>query len=404
MRISTGMLFNQGVYGMLQRQQTLVDLQNQLATGRRVNRPSDDPEAAALIEDFSQAKARNERFQQNVTAAQSFLNVSETQLSAAVRLSQEVIELGVQAGNASLGDRERGMLSVEIEKKYQELLALANSTDGNGVYLYGGNQGGQRPFIETAPGVVQYVGDQGGRSVEVDPSRQVRILDNGDAIFMRIPAGNGLFVTAANAANAGTGVIDTGSVSNLTALTGQNYRVDFSVVAGATQYRVTNTSTGVVTVPNTPFTPNAEIQVAGMAFRISGAPQAGDSFTLAPSGGRSLFDTLHNLVSTLATPNSSVAVQAQNETRRRAALTELQGGLTNLLRHQTSIGARLKELDGVTDVNEGLDTQYQQSIGDLQDLDYAKAISDFTLTQTVLTAAQKSFKDAQQLSLFNYLS
>jgi flagellar hook-associated protein 3 FlgL len=61
------------------------------------------------------------------------------------------------------------------------------------------------------------------------------------------------------------------------------------------------------------------------------------------------------------------------------------------------------EIDSLSSVNEDLSLQYQQTLSQLQDLDYAKAISDLTRKQTDLQAAQQSFVRMSQLSLFNYL-
>jgi len=61
------------------------------------------------------------------------------------------------------------------------------------------------------------------------------------------------------------------------------------------------------------------------------------------------------------------------------------------------------EVASIASVTEDLDLQYQQTLSQLEDLDYAKAISDLTRKQTDLEAAQKSFLRSSQLSLFNYL-
>jgi flagellar hook-associated protein 3 FlgL len=63
----------------------------------------------------------------------------------------------------------------------------------------------------------------------------------------------------------------------------------------------------------------------------------------------------------------------------------------------------MAEIDSISSVNEDLNLQYQQTLSQLQDLDYAKAISDLTRKQTDLQAAQQSFVKMSQLSLFNYL-
>jgi len=86
-----------------------------------------------------------------------------------------------------------------------------------------------------------------------------------------------------------------------------------------------------------------------------------------------------------------------------AALTGLDEALGTVLNVRTSVGVRLKELDAAQSFVEDLSSQYQQIMSQLEDLDYAKAISDLTRNQVTLEAAQKSFLKVQGLSLFNYM-
>jgi len=85
------------------------------------------------------------------------------------------------------------------------------------------------------------------------------------------------------------------------------------------------------------------------------------------------------------------------------ALSNLDNDLNNVLTVRASVGARMKEIDSVKSTGQDIALQYQQTLSGLQDLDYAKAISDLTLKQTNLQAAQKSFVAVQSLSLFNYM-
>ena len=72
-------------------------------------------------------------------------------------------------------------------------------------------------------------------------------------------------------------------------------------------------------------------------------------------------------------------------------------------RVQASVGTRLRELDSLGSKASDLDIQYQDTVSKLTGLDYAKALSDFTLQQTYLEAAQKSFAKVAGLSLFDIL-
>lgn len=405
MRVSTAMIFDQGVRSLGQRQESMFKLSEQLSTSKRINRPSDDPVGAARVQNLAQSQARTVSFTQNGKTAASLLAVSENQIGSAVNVLQDLLQLTVQAGNGALSDADRLSLSVQAENGFKQLLSIANSDDGNGVYLYAGLKGSTRPFVETSSGVVAYVGDQGTREMQIDATRSLPVSDNGNDVFMRIRNGNGDFVPSYNPANTGSGVIDTGSVTNASLLTGQNYQIDFTVVGGVTQYSVTNTTTATVVVPATTYTGDkADIGFDGMTVNISGKPANGDSFTVVPSSSQSVFTSVNQLVQMLKAPIArNPTAQANAQSDHSAVLTNLQGALENILKTETAIGARQLEIDSVKETNDGLDLQYSTSISQIQDLDYTKALSDFMQAQTTLQAAQQTFQKVQGMSLFNYL-
>jgi flagellar hook-associated protein 3 FlgL len=141
----------------------------------------------------------------------------------------------------------------------------------------------------------------------------------------------------------------------------------------------------------------------GISVNVTGNPAAGDRFSLAPSTSQSLFRTLANLIGALEGGTVGPGSQAKFANEIGFALTNLDQANDNILRVRAAIGSRLSEVDSLSDVNQDLQLQYQQTLSNLQDLDYAKAISDLTRKQTDLEAAQKSFMRVSQLSLFNYL-
>ena len=139
------------------------------------------------------------------------------------------------------------------------------------------------------------------------------------------------------------------------------------------------------------------------AVVLTGAPANGDSFSVAPSSSQSVFVTLAKLIGALEAPSGTPAANARLGNETGFALTNLDQGMDNILRVRAQIGARLAETESLGNLNEDLKLQYQQTLSQLQDLDYAKAIADLTRKQTDLQAAQQSFARISQLSLFNYL-
>ena len=149
------------------------------------------------------------------------------------------------------------------------------------------------------------------------------------------------------------------------------------------------------------------LKTAGEVFAqvvISGQPKDGDTFTIKPSTSQSLFQTAQNVIDLLRTPLGTPALSSTEFTNRLGAeLKNIDQGLDNVSRVQTNVGTRLRELDSLSDTSSDLNLQYESTLSGLQDLDWAKAISDFTLQKTYLEAAQQSFAQISGLSLFNYL-
>ncbi len=402
MRISTSTIYEAGTSRLSELQARLMQTQQQISTGRRIQTPADDPIASARAYEVNQARAVNEQYATNRRNVKDSLALEEGTLQSVTTLLQDVKTLLVSAGNASYSDNERKFLATELKERFDELLALANTTDGLGGYLFAGFRSDSQPFAKTATGAA-YSGDEGDRLLQVSASRQLAFSDNGKAVFEQVKTGNGAFAISATDSNAGSGVFSSGVVTG--ALTGDAYSVTFSVVAGVTRYSVTNDTTGidVVAPPGNPYTSGEAISFGGMQFEISGAPAAGDSFVVEPSDDQSMFETVRNLINALETPAGGAAGQAALHNALTVGHLNLDNALNNVLSVRAEVGTRLKEIDSLDNSGADTDLQYAQTLSELQDLDYAKAISSLMQQQTTLSAAQQSFVKLSGLSLFNYL-
>jgi len=404
MRLSSSTIYDANVAALNQQQSKMLHTQQQITSGRRILTPADDPIAAARALEVAQADATNSQYASNRNTALHSTAMAEGVLQSVTSLLQDVKTLAVYAGNSVLTASDKRSLATELSGRLDELLALSNSTDGVGNYLFSGFQGRVQPFVNGASGV-QYMADDGQRMIQVSSSRQLAASDSGADIFMRIKNGNGIFSLQAAAANTGSGRLSQGVVTNPALLSGSNYQVSFSVVAGVTTYSVTNTTTATLMSSGNAYVSGQPINFDGMQFDIQGAPANGDMFTAAPSSNESLFKTLSNLISALNQPNAlggaTAAAQFNNSVGQ--ALNNLDRGLDNVLTVRASLGTRLRELESLQSTGEDLGLQYKQTLSQLQDVDFNKAISDLTQQQLGLQAAQKSFLKVSELSLFNYI-
>ncbi len=187
MRISSNTIYDSGVSAMQQQSAKLLQVQQQISTGRRILTPADDPIGAAQALQVTQSQAMNEQYSTNTGSASDSLTLEESVLGNITSLLQNVKTLSVNAGDGTLSNTDRASLATNLNGQYQQLLGLANTVDSNGQYLFSGYQGGVRPFTETAPGTVAYNGDQGQRLIQISASEQMPVSDAGSDVFQRIP-------------------------------------------------------------------------------------------------------------------------------------------------------------------------------------------------------------------------
>jgi flagellar hook-associated protein 3 FlgL len=398
MRISTSQIYNANVASLNNLQVQIANTTQQMATGQRILSPADDPVGAARASELIQSDSTNTQYTTNRTAAINTLSLAEGVLDGATSLLQDVHTTVVSA--SGLSDANRKALALHIQSRMNDLLGMANTTDGAGSYLFSGAQGSVKPFVETAGGVV-YQGDDVQRNVQVASSRQIASTDSGADIFMRVRNGNGTFQAVPGVANAGSGIISQGVVTDSSLYTGQSYRVVFNT---ATSYDIQDVPGGT-TLASGAYVSGQAISYGGVQVEIKGTPSAADTFDISPSQNVSVFDTLNNLVQLLNTPlaGATAAVVAANKQAMSDSLGELNQDLNAVLGVRATIGSRLNELDSLQEIGDQLGLQYKASLSKIQDTDYNKAITDLTQQKLMLQAAQQSFAQVSKLSLFNYI-
>ncbi len=400
MRISSNTIFANNVALMSQQQTQLAVTQQQIASGIQLTNAAIDPVAYTQALSVTQSTAINNQQTASGTAALNSVSLEENTLQGVTSLLQSVRTTVISAGNGSLNASDRATLATALNDQLQQLMGLANSTDSAGNYMFSGFQSQTAPFVATPAGV-SYFGDNGQRTMQVGSGRQIAVNDSGADVFMRIKNGNGTFTTQAATANTGGGIISAGSVINPAALTGNGYNIIFSAVAGPMTYSVFNTTTGLPVTGQTgqPYVSGQAISFDGMQMSIQGAPASGDSFTVAPSTNQSVFTTISNLVTALNAPVAGASLTNSLNN----GLTNIDNALNNVLNTQTSLGLRINEINALQSTGSSTGLQLQQTLSTLQDTNATLAISNLTLQQTILQAAQKSFVQVANLSMFTYM-
>ena len=408
MRITTASSYATTINNLQLRQQDLSDAQARLSSGKRVLKASDDPAAAARAERALAAEARSDASQRSAEASKVLVGQTESALGDANELLSQAREALVAAGNASYTDAERAIQANKIQGLRDQLLQVANRSDGAGSYLFGGQGSNQPPFVDT-PGGVVFRGISGQTLTDADTA--LPLSSDGQAAWLSSRTGNGVFVTRAASNNVTNqpvkgAWIDPGSVndpSQLFPVADTGYRIRFT---SATDYTVESfplATPNVATAESTgTFSSGRAIDLHGTSVNIAGAPVAGDQFEITPSTPTlSVFAALDQAVATLKQPGLTGAQRAQGTSD---TLRNVDANLVTLSTARSVAGEVLNRIDGVTDrlSAQKLDAKAQRS--NAEDLDLVQALSDFQNKQNGYDAALKSYSAVQKLSLFQYVN
>ena len=396
MRTGTANTYNNALQQLFQRQSDLAAQQEKLTSGNRVNRASDDPQAAALAERAMVKISRVETDQRALEVQRSAISSAETTLGDATELVRGVRELVIQAGNAGNLPADRTILAKKMSDLRDQLLTLANRSDSNGVPLFGGLGSSGAPFADIPAGV-QYQAISGQRATTTTGLPGAM---NGQAIWMDVKSGNGSFEVGLNAGNTGAAWTDAGSVTAPGALTGNNYSVNFSVVNGVTSYNIVNTTTSATVATGQPYTDGAPVQFDGMSIIVHGQPANGDAVSVAPSAQTNIFKVLDDAVR--GVDNQPGGNQMSQTVA--LALKQIDTGLDKLQAARSQAGVWLNRGDSISSAQEARTIELKADKSRAIELDMVKGISDFKLLDTGYQAALQSYAQIQKLSLFNFIN
>ncbi|NKN33169.1 flagellar hook-associated protein FlgL [Marichromatium bheemlicum] len=517
MRISTQQAFQSGVTAMQRAQSNLSHTQLQLATGRRILTPADDPAGATQAGQLNAAIRATEQYQRNADYARPRLEQEEANIIATENLLQRARELVLAGNNDTQNDQTRGYLASEIRQLRDDLIDIANTKDANDEYLFAGTRSFVQPFNKEADGSVGYVGAQGAgavREVELSSTSTITVGDSGDVLFMDLPERSGQVLEARQRlGNTGSLVVEgtrTVDQENLAlpsaeldpgndptstlqvdstevddqgrfnARVSEQFEIVFDDSSGPMQYSVLDEAgnfvrdqSGVeikdraytsgdpiifagrrVTLSGTPMTgdkvisPPPEdfeadlsaqfeikfskksngdmvytvsddlgkplledipyssgtpIEFAGRSVTLSGEPDDGDVVVSRPAKERDIFTTLDEIATALETPVSDPEVRDRLSESVEIALVNIDAGLDRFSEVRSTVGTRLQTLETQTELNAERGLNLERALSDIQDLDYAEAISRFRLQEVVLQAAQQTYVQVNRLSLFDFL-
>jgi flagellar hook-associated protein 3 FlgL len=417
MQISTSEFLLGSLNDMLNQQQNVNTLNTEIATGQTLLDASNDPAGAAEVLNAANAVSQYNYDLSNAQSATASLQNGVSALQQVTNLLDSLQQTALQAADTTTTTNYRQSLVQTAQGALQELIQLANVQGPNGQYLFGGSASNVVPYSTLPDGQVVFNGDAGTNQIQIGPSLSVPSSMSGSGIFNDIPAGVAGVAVTADANNAGGGYAVVGGVTNISQLAaasmaGTQYEISFAAGSGGSlTYTVASgtgtpgssgfkASSGVVSTGA--FSAGSDLTFDGIDVRISGTPDAGDSFDVQTGATTSMFQTIQNLVAALqTTPASGSNAQLQQQVEN--VIADLNGAQTSALSAQASYGSTLSEIQSVQGQVTSLNTTAQAELSSVQSANLPEVMANYSESITALQASQLAFAKVQGLSLFNYI-
>jgi len=411
LRTASANTYDNAIRNITSRQSALSALQENLTSGKQVNRPSDDPTGAANAERALTRISRVATDQRALESQRNAIAMAESTLGDANATLSQFRTLVVSAGNGVNSGAERKTIAKELQGLRDQLFSLANQKDTNGLPLFGALNSALTPFVGPQATAPDYTFNGLPGQVASNTVSIPFALD-GDSAFMHQPARDGVYnVTVSSIPTSRTLTTDNVAVTSSSLVSGASYQiaitgVDTTTTPGTTvvTYDLTDTTTGTTTSQTAPgyaSTQTASIAVTGMAglsLNINGTPAVGDTITVNPSA--SVFSVLDNAIKNISSAaNNNDATQAVSQ-----ALHNIDIGIERVSAVRGQAGDLLNRADRISSNQEARKVQLEADRSRAEDMDMISGISKFQNQQTGFSAALQSYAQVQKLSLFNFIS
>ena len=412
LRLGSANAYDTALSNIMNRQSSLANLQENLTSGKKVVRASDDPTGAAQAERAITRLARIETDQRALEAQRNSITQAESTLGDVNDALQNFRELAASAGNASHSALERKAIASQLTGYRDQIFALANRKDTNGLPLFSALGSALAPFVgpQGLPQDYTFAGQPGQVA-----SNEVSIpyaLD-GDRAFMNLPARDGVFnVTLTNVAAPPHEIRTSGvTLTNPSLVSGSAYAISITGVDTTTVPGTTTVTYGIAENPNVsgPFSGSASYPsnttaniavtaIPGLSLNIVGAPAVGDTLSVDPRP--SVFSVMDDAIRDIGNAtDSNASMQAVGQ-----ALNNIDIGMSRISSVRGQAGDLLNRADRISSNQDKRSIQVEGDRSRAEDLDMVKGVSAFQNQQTGYQAALQSYAQVQKLSLFNYIS
>lgn len=359
MRIADKMQYSQVQKNLNQNRAQMSDLQNQAATQKRINKPSDDPLSSARVLNARTEERGNNQFIKNINQAKSFIEFSEQSLSELNEILVRAKELAIaQSNDASANDESRRVVASEVEQIYNQAIQIGNRKLGER-YIFGGYKTQTTPFNNFG----EYQGDDGDMKIQTQKDAFIAMNLPGSKVFL----GKGL---------GGDGIARTTTPTPRTVDELNALREEESKIEMEKQIRDENF-----------------VQIRGPASPLRpGKMSKKDPVT--QDTGINVFSVLKGLENSLKT-NDKAGVQS--------TLEELDQAINQVVLSRAELGSRVMALNHNVDSIQKAIVDNKVLASSLEDADVFQVVSDINRTDSTLKATLETSGKLIQQSLMDFI-
>jgi len=402
MRVSTAQFYFQNGLQMSEKQSGVNEQANHISSGKRVLTAKDDAVSYGSLAGYRENLASIERYKRNITQAESRNGLQDTLLDSGTNLLNEIRDLMLQANNGSRSNEDLKSIAQQVKHGLAEMLDIANTQDETGTYIFAGHKVETQPFALQPDNSVVYSGDNGVREIQIAKNITVPINQSGEQLFEEVANAIGDFSANYNTNTSGVAVLSADIVDRAAYNAATNNPQDYNFNFTAPDLLTVTDSVGGVVYPATPYVAGQTIAFEGIEVQLSGNPLPGDDFDITPESKISLFDTLQSAIDWLDA-GTAHSVTEQGQVDFNTMLSQFNSVLNHVTFQRAESGINLQQIERQKNIHLDTELYLQEGRSDIEDLDYAKAVSSFEQSKIALQAAQQTFTQVQGLTLFNYI-
>lgn len=187
MRISTSMMLNRSLENVTSSYERLADTQEQIGTGKRINRPSDDPVGCETALNLQNYIDQVSQYNSNVTEAKNFMGLADNAMSSTGDLLRTARTLAVQGSTDTIDSTTRANLATQVQTIIDQVGSLGNASYGSR-QLFSGQRTTDKPFTKNADSTYDYTGGTEANgdadlNIEIGKGDYMTINATGDKVF-----------------------------------------------------------------------------------------------------------------------------------------------------------------------------------------------------------------------------